>query len=138
MDKQDVTNLTRRYLIWLYKTVKEDFDRYERKFTQLLVDEFLLKEIEAELKDAYLPREKKELEKFVNDFRSYIADKEKACLQLKYKGKRINPDFIWLDVKLNAIETAIKKYFGAKGLKEIKQLYEKEMIEKILKTTERK
>jgi len=138
MDKQDVTNLTKRYLVWLYKVTKEDFDRYERKFTQLLVDEFLLKEMERELRESYLPREKKELEKFVNDFRSYIAEKEKACLELKYKGKRINPEFIFLDVKLNTIETAIKKHFGVKVLKEIKQLYEKEMTERILKSTEHK
>jgi len=138
MDKQDVTNLTRRYFIWLYKITKEAFDRYERKFTQLLVDEFLLKEIEKELKDSYMPREKKELEKFVNDFRNYIDQKEKACLKLKYKGKRIDPEFIWLDVKLNTIELGIKKYFGAKGLQEIKQLYEKEVTERILKSTERK
>jgi hypothetical protein len=138
MDKQDVDNLTKRYFIWLYKTTKEAFDRYERKFTQLLVDNFLLKEIEKELRDSYLPAEKKDLEKMVNDFRSYIVQKEKACLELKYKGKRINPEFIFLDVKLNAIEIAIKKYFGVKGLKEIKQLYEEEMSERILKNTEHK
>jgi hypothetical protein len=138
MDKQDVTNLTRRYFIWLYKTTKEAFDRYERKFTQLLVDNFLLKEIEKELRDSYLPGEKKDLEKLVNDFRNYIDQKEKACLELKYKGKRISPEFIFLDAKLDAIETAIRKYFGVKGLKEIKKLYEEEMIQRILKSTEHK
>lgn len=136
MDKQDVNSLTKRYLIWLYKTTKEAFDRYERKFTQLEVDELLLQEIEKELKASYLPSEAKDLSKFVNDFRAYIAEKEKACLALKYKGKRTNPDFIFQDVKLNAIEAVIKKYLGAKGLTEIKKAYEKEMTERILRSTE--
>jgi len=138
MDKQDVANLTKRYLIWLYKTTKEAFDNYERKFTQLEMDEFILQEIEKELKDSYQPHEAKDLEKFVNDFRDYIAEKEKACLKLKYKGKRIEPEFIFLDVKLNAIEKAIKEELGKEGLEEIKELYEKEAVERILKSAERK
>ena len=132
MDKQDVQWLTRRYLIWLYKTTKEAFDTYERKFTQLEIDEFLLKEIEKELKESYMPSEKKELERLVNAFRSYIAEKESACLKLKYKGKRTNPDFIYLDVKLNAVEKAIEKEFGKAALREIKEAYEQEMVRRIL------
>lgn len=135
MDKQDVISLNKRYLIWLYKTTKEAFDRYERRFTQLGIDEFLLKEIERELKAAYLPSEKKELKKLVNDLRNYIDNKENACAKLKFKGKKTNPEFIFLDAKLNAIEAAIKKDFGAKALREIKQLYEKEMIKRIMEQT---
>ena len=41
MDKKDEKNLKIRYLTWLYKTVKEAFDRYERKFTQVEIDEFV-------------------------------------------------------------------------------------------------
>lgn len=138
MDKQDVSNLKKRYLIWLYKTTKEAFDRYERKFTQLEIDELLLKEIEQLLKNAYLPHEKKALEKYVNDFRDYIAEKEKASLQLKYKGKKTNPEFIYLDVKLEAVERAIAKELGKKALDQIKAMYEQEMTERILKSTEQK
>ncbi|MDI6759142.1 MAG: hypothetical protein QMD94_05680, partial [Candidatus Omnitrophota bacterium] len=71
---------------------------------QLEIDEFLLKEIKKELKESYLPAEKSDLEKFVNDLQEYIAKKEDDCLKLKYKNKRINPEFIFLDVKLQAIE----------------------------------
>ena len=46
MDKKDEKNLRIRYLTWLYKTTKEAFDCYERKFTQLEIDEFILKEME--------------------------------------------------------------------------------------------
>jgi hypothetical protein len=132
MDKQDEINLRKRYLVWLYKTTKEAFDRYERKFTQFEIDEELLKEIETEFKDSYLPNEKKELEQFVNDFRKYVDEKEEACLKLKYKGKKANPEFIFLDAKLNAVETIIKRMFGKKFLDGVKNLYEEEMLQRIM------
>lgn len=136
MDKKDEKNLRIRYLTWLYKTTKEAFDRYERKFTQAEIDEFILKEMEKELKGSYLPQEKKALEKLVNDFRSYIAEKEKACLKLKYKGKKIEPEFIFLDVKLDAIEKAIVEELGKEGLEKLKAAYQEEMLERILKESQ--
>jgi len=136
MNKQDVRNLRKRYLIWLYKTTKEAFDKYERKFTQTDIDKDLLLEMENELLGAYLPHEKVQLEKFVNQFREYISAKEKSCLELKYQGKITNPEFIFLDVKLNAIEKLIAKELGRRGLDKIKTLYELEMVERILKSTE--
>lgn len=138
MDNLDIKNLKNRYLIWLYKTTKEAFDKYERKFTQLEIDEFILEEMEKELKGAYLPHEKKALEKDVNDFRDYIVEKEKACLKLKYQGKKVDPEFLFLDVKLEAIEKAIIKELGLKALTEIKSLYEQEMIGRIMKNKENK
>lgn len=136
MDNQDVKNLKKRYFIWLYKTTKEAFDKYERKFTQLEIDEDILLEMENELLGSYMPHEKSALEKFVNVFRQYIADKEKACLELKYQGKKTSPEFLFLDVKLEAIERIITKELGRKALDEIKALYEKEMTERILKGSE--
>lgn len=136
MDKKDEKNLEVRYLTWLYKTTKEAFDRYERKFTQLEIDELVLKEMEKELKGSYMPQEKKSLEKLVNDFRLYIAEKEKDCLKLKYKGKKIDPEFIFLDVKLNAIEKAIIKELGQEELNEIKDSYHQEMIKRIIEEKE--
>lgn len=138
MDKQDLKNLKKRYLIWLFMITKEAFDRYERKFTQLEIDEFILKEMERELKGAYLPHEKKALEKSIDSYRKYIDEKEKYSLTLKYKGKVINPDFLFLDVKLEAVEKAILEEFGAKVLAEIKETYEEVMTEKILTGTRHK
>lgn len=138
MDKQDEKRLKKRYLIWLYKTTKEAFDNFERKFTQLDIDESILMEMEKELKGSYLPHEKQALEKDVNAFRAYIDEKESACLKLKYKGKKIDPEFLFLDVKLEAIEKAIVKELGAKALEEIKSLYEERMINRILNNTEQK
>lgn len=132
MDGSDLKNLKRRYLLWLYKSTKEAFDRYERKFTQFDIDVDLLKDIEKELKESFLPHEKKQLEKFVNDLRDYIDQKDKACLELKYKGKKTNPEFIFLDVKLQAIEKAVIRELGMEALKEIKQMYEDQMTGRIL------
>jgi len=132
MDKKDEKSLKMRYLIWLYKNTKEALDKYERKFTQLGLDEFILAEVEKELKGSYLPHEKKALEKFVNDFRSYIAEKEKACLKLEYKGKKINPEFLFLEVKLEAIEKAISRELGKDVLEDIRDSYEREMLMRIM------
>lgn len=138
MDRQDVRNLKRRYLIWLYKTTKEEFDKFERKFTQIEIDESILMQIEKELKEAYLPEEKQALEKMVNDFRNYIAEKEKASMGLKYKGKKTNPEFIFLDAKLEAIEREIAKELGLRALARIKDMYEEEMISRIMKAVDNK
>ncbi len=136
MNKQDVRNLRKRYFLWLYKTTKEAFDQYERKFTQTEVDKDLLLEMENELMGVYLPHEKQSLEKFVHQYREYISNKENSCLELKYQGKKTNPEFIFLDIKLNAIEKLIVKELGKRGLEEIKALYEEEMTQRILKLVE--
>jgi ABC-type lipopolysaccharide export system ATPase subunit len=136
MDNQDNKNLKKRYFVWLYKTTKEAFDKFERKFTQTEIDKEILKEIENTLMGSYLPHEKAELEKLVNSFQEYISAKEKSCLELKYQGLRTNPEFIFLDVKLNAIEKLIVQELGRKGLAEIKALYEKEMTQRILRSTD--
>jgi len=136
MNKQDVRNLQKRYFVWLYKTTKEAFDKYERKFTQTEIDEDILLEMESTLLGAYLPHEKEALEKLVNDFREYISNKEKTCMELKYQGKKTNPDFIFLDMKLNTIEKLITKELGRRALEEIKGLYELEMMQRILRSME--
>ncbi|MFH1281342.1 MAG: hypothetical protein ABIH91_01300 [Candidatus Omnitrophota bacterium] len=136
MNCLDVKHLRKRYFVWLYKTTKEAFDKFERKFTQTEIDKEILREIENMLMGSYLPHEKIELEKLVNNYQEYICVKEKACLELKYQGLRTNPEFIFLDVKLSAIEKLIVKELGRRGLEEIKGLYEKEIIQRILKSTE--
>ncbi len=138
MDKKDVQNLKKRYLIWLYKTTKEAFDRYERKFTQLDIDKFILNEIEKRFKEAYLPQEKEEIQKFIDSFMEYIDKKEASCAQIKYKDKKINAEFLFLDIKLEAVEKAIIKELGRRALNRIKAMYEQEMTERILRSIEEK
>lgn len=136
MNKQDEKNLKKRYFIWLYKTAKETFDKYERKFTQVDIDNDILAEMEKELLGSYLPHEKDALQKYINDFQKYIEDKERACSELRDQGKKINPEFIFSEIKLDAVEKVIVKELGRKGLEEIRSLYEKEMTGRILKSTE--
>jgi len=126
MNKQEKRNLKKRYLIWLYKTTKEALDRIERKFTQLEIDRFILKELKKSDKE-------KRLTKFIQEWQNYIQNKEKEGLNLKYEYSKLKPDYYFLFLKLKAIEKAIIKELGIKAKKEIKSLYEKEMMERILK-----
>jgi hypothetical protein len=129
MDKKDNKGLKRRYLLWLYKTTKEAFDRIERKFTQLEIDRFILKELKKSGRD-------KSLQRFIREFEAYVQNKENEGLILKYGNKSLKPDYQFLALKLKAIESSIIKELGKNALKEIKALYEKEMTERILRSTE--
>jgi len=130
MDKQDTKNLKKRYLVWFYKTTKEALDKIERKFTQLEIDKSIMKELKAKDKD-------KRAQKQIAEFQAYILSKEMDGVGLKYDGKQqLKPEYYFLELKLKAIEKVILKEFGKKGLEQIKALYEKEMIERILKSTE--
>ena len=134
MNKQDLRNLKKRYFIWLYKTTKEAFDKYERKFTQVDIDQDIQVDMQKELMGAYLPNEKDALQKYINDFQRYVEDKEKACSELRDQGKKKNPEFLFLDIKLNAIEKIIAQELGRRALERIKALYELEMVDRILKS----
>ena len=138
MDEKDVLALKKRYLLWLYKTTKEAFDRYERKFTQLEIDKFILEEVSRECRQAYLSDEREAIGEQVEAMRVYVTEKENACLKLKYRGKKINPEYLILDIKLQALEKAIVKELGNEELRRIKNLYEQEMSERILHSTEEK
>lgn len=131
MDKKDIKNLKRRYLIWFYKATKEALDKIERKFTQLDIDKLILKELKAKDKE-------KRAEKFIAEFHAYILSKEMDGIGLKYQGRQLKPDYYFLDLKLRVIEKTIVKELGKKALDEIKALYEKEMTERILKSRELK
>lgn len=129
MDKKDIKNLKKRYLVWFYKTSKEALDKVERKFTQAEVDRFILKELKRADKD-------KAIEVFVRQFEDYISKKEEDGLNLKFENKKLKPDYIFLNLRLLAVEKAIVKELGSKALEEIKLLYEIEMTERILSSRE--
>ena len=129
MDAKEIKNLKKRYLVWFYKTAKEALDKVERKFTQTEIDKFILKELKSKNKD-------KKADKFIAEFAAYILNKEMDGLSLKFEGKQIKPDYAFLELKLKTIEKAIVKELGKKGLDEIKSLFELEMTERILKSTE--
>lgn len=129
MNKLDLKNIKKRYLIWFYKTAKEALDKIERKFTQADIDRFILKELKRKGKD-------KTVESFIVQFEEYIQKKEQDGLALKFENKKLKPHYVFLVLKLEAIEKSITKELGKKALEEIKVLYEIEMIERILRSTE--
>ncbi|MBU1125934.1 MAG: hypothetical protein KKC84_07895 [Candidatus Omnitrophica bacterium] len=131
MEKSDIKSLRKRYLIWLYKTTKEALDKVERKFTQIDIDRFLLKELRR--RDT-----KKVAAPFIKDFESYIRNKEKNGIALKCENGAFKPEYLFLVIKLKAIEKAVIKEAGKNGLREIKAAYEQEMIKRILEERQQK
>ena len=129
MHTDDRKNLKKRYLVWLYKTTKESLDRIERKFTQLEIDRHILGYLKK------LDRHKR-AGGFIFDLKTYITNKERDALNLKYEGKNLKSELYFLDLKLTAIEKVIKDELGRKGLAEIKSLYEEEMTKRILESRE--
>jgi len=129
MNKPDLKNLKKRYLIWFYKTTKEALDKIERKFTQTEIDRFILKELKTKDKE-------RRVELFIAQFEEYIQKKEQDGLSLKFENKKLKPHYVFLVLKLEAIEKSILRELGKKALEEIKLLYEVEMIERILRSTE--
>ena len=125
------SSLTFRYLLWCYKTTKEQLDWIDRKFTQAEVDRYVLKCL---LKDKGLKDNVDYLKK-IDDFLLYIESKEARGLKEKFssiKLKKPKSEYLYLKNRLSAIEKAIVHFCGTKALKEIAALYEKEMTCRIL------
>ncbi|MDP3731603.1 MAG: hypothetical protein Q8R31_01045 [Candidatus Omnitrophota bacterium] len=136
MGKQDIKNLKKRYLLWMYKTNKEALDRIERKFTQLEIDRFILQELRKSDRDKIVQR-------FITEFNNYIQNKEKEAVSLKYENKdfpaiagprhrREKPEYSFLVFKLMAIEKAISRELGKGALEKIKDSYTQEMFKRII------
>ena len=100
MHTDDRKNLKKRYLVWLYKTTKESLDRIERKFTQLEIDRHILGYLKK------LDRHKR-AGGFIFDLKTYITNKERDALNLKYEGKNLKSELYFLDLKLTAIENRV-------------------------------
>ena len=115
-------DLIHRYLLWAYKTTKEGFERIERKSTQLIVDEYILKQIKITMGTP---------SNFIGEFEAYIKTKQADERKLKS-----NPQYVYLKNRLKAIEAAIKYFLGTKALNAIHSLYEKEFISRILQARE--
>ena len=131
MKSEDKKNLKKRYLIWFYKSVKEALDKIERKFTQVDIDRYILDELKRLDKD-------KVASPFISDFKEYIQKKESNGIKLKFENNKLRPEYLFLTLKLKAIERSICKELGNKALKQIKDLYEKEMIKRIIEERELK
>jgi hypothetical protein len=131
MQRDDIKNLKFRYLLWLYRTTKAGFDRIERKFTQVDIDRKIMRYMREHINSRNLKR-KHEAEKFLKDFKEYINKKEKDGQELKFEGRKLRPEYYHLSLKLEAIEKTIIAKLGRRGLREIKAVYEQEMIRRII------
>jgi hypothetical protein len=130
--------LIRRYLIWCYKTTKEDLDRVDRYFTQLKVDHYVLALLSQtqELKDK---EHGKEYLRKVEEFQKYIEEKGEKVFPQKFvdpEKETLQPDYWYLKSRLQALERAIKFFLGPAELKKIQSLYEAEMTRRILEARE--
>lgn len=134
LDTQEVSRLKRRYLIWLYKTIKESLDRIDRKFTQLDID----RKIYEQLKKIDVLEDRQNWNKLLVDFSDYIVKKEREALSLKFidSKRKLKADYLFLKSKLNVVEKIISAQFGKKELRRIKSLYEDEFVKRILEERE--
>lgn len=130
--------LIRRYLLWCYKTTKEELDRIDRKSTQLQVDYFMkgefLKALETSVLEDMRPYQAK-----VDEFTAYIAEKEKNLSAAKFSDKireEWQPQYWYLVKRLDAIKKAVRYFLGDKILKSIEALYEREMTRRIMESRE--
>lgn len=109
--------LIRRYLIWAYKSTKESFDRLERKTTQLMADDHILKGVLQQ------PTGGVEYQKLVGDYKEYIAKKQQTPVS--------QDQHLYLKNRLISVERTIKEFLGEKELKAIAAAYEAEFIRRI-------
>lgn len=137
MKRRDIKNLKFRYLLWLYKTTKEEFDLIERKFTQAEIDKKIMRYMGEHFDSRNLKR-KNEARKLLKGFKEYINKKEKDGRELKFDGRKLQPEYYHLSLKLEAIEKTIIEELGHKGLGGIKALYEQEMKRRIIEAQDHK
>ena len=129
-------NLTRRYLIWCYKTTKEELDKIDRYYTQIEADHYILKRLVSSKSCS-----NREFKKLVTEYENYIHVKKKNVDAKKYsdsKARKVQTNYQYLKERFLAIERAIVYFLGKKELARITELYENEMTERILAAREHK
>jgi vancomycin resistance protein YoaR len=137
MKRRDIKNFKFRYLLWLYKTTKEEFDRIERKFTQVNIDKKIIRYMREHFNSRNVKR-KNEARKLLKNFKEYIDKKERDGRELKFDGQKLQPEYYYLSLKLEAIEKTIIVKLGRRGIWEIKALYEQEMTRRIIEAQDHK
>ncbi|MCA9409520.1 MAG: hypothetical protein H6755_05065 [Candidatus Omnitrophica bacterium] len=127
-------NLIRRYLVWCYKTTKEDLDRIDRYFTQFTVDSHLLESLKKEK----VFKSDMKYKDAVKQFEQYMHEKIDKARQKKFVDNKeeLNTEYVYLQNRMVAIENTISKLLGEEMLKEIVRLYEEEMTVRILQARE--
>ena len=135
---QQQKNLICRYLVWFYKAAKEDLDKIDRYFTQAYVDEKIIEALAA-APDYKLKGENSEYRKKVDDLKVYFEQKKSNALKKKFSDEKkriLDPQYVFLQNRFKAVESAIRYFLGVKSLKGINRLYEQEMTTRILQARE--
>jgi len=131
-------DLIRRYLIWCYKTTKEELDKIDRYFTQLKADAYVLLNL-RKTKEYKASAGNSAYKDIVDGFQAYMSEKEINVLKKKYKNGQsaeLDPGYQYLENRFIAIENTIEHFLGVNELKNICRLYEEEMTDRILKARE--
>lgn len=131
-------NLIRRYLIWCYKTTKEELDKTDRYFTQIIADGHILKTLKNG-RDYKGKSASAAYRKTVDDYKSYMDAKEAGAVKKKYRDPSrgiLTEDYQYLANRFAAIEQTITRFLGARELTAISALYEREMTTRIMQARE--
>lgn len=129
-------DLYRRYLLWAYKTTRESLERIERKTTQLVIDDYIKENI-GKQKITFKGKNRLNYEGQVAEFDKYIATKRADEKKLKYasaSSTELNPQYVFLCHRLEAIESAIVHFLGKKELKQCAKLFNEEFTRRILES----
>ncbi|MFH0877889.1 MAG: hypothetical protein V1863_06690 [Candidatus Omnitrophota bacterium] len=131
-DRADSRALTKRYLLWLYKTTRDELDKIDRKFTQLDVD--LQIQTMLAKRAATMPKDLRgSLGPFLKEWQEYVFEKDSDAQKLKIgEDGRPNARYVFLRLKIEVISRLIRGHFGQQGLKEIKKRYEESCVQRIL------
>lgn len=128
----DRDSLYKRYLFWLYKTIREDVDRIDRKFTQLVLDEKIAALLERDM--ASLDKELHQgVGPFVEEWKAYIAQKADDARKLKFsESGLLKFEYVFLRLKLKAVERLIVERLGRRHLNEFRRRLEEAAMQGIL------
>ncbi|MDP2653944.1 MAG: hypothetical protein Q8Q08_07935 [Candidatus Omnitrophota bacterium] len=127
-------DLVRRYLLWCYKTTREDLERVDRKFTQLEADRRILTHLDKNktgLAGEVAAKYRFKVEQFVK----YIEDKEKGAVAQKFSDsarRSLQPEYLYLKNRFAAIEKTVVDLLGKGELRKMQELFEREFTRRIL------
>jgi hypothetical protein len=129
---QDRDSLYKRYLFWLYKTIREEADRVDRKFTQLALDEQIAVLLERDM--AALDKDLRQgVGPHVEEWKSYIAQKADDARKLKFsESGLLKFEYVFLRLKLKAVERLIVERLGRRRLNEFRRRLEEAAMQGIL------
>lgn len=132
LTQEDEKSLIKRYLFWLYKTIKDELDKIDRKFTQLRVDKDIQKLLKKWASKAGA-RNEEALEPFLKEWQEYVFQKDSDAQRLKFdESGCVSAAYLFLHMKFAAVCQITRSQFGPAVLKEFKRLYEEAALKRIL------